>query len=184
LEILGFIMPEKETITFIVPLKLKKEFEAQAKALDMTSSYALRQLMQRFIQDNSIIVHSPSDITVRLEERLNQIQESQERELAKRMTQLDLIISKARGHLSLAMDTQTKSLTEEIIELLKNNSELRGKTYQETEKVLIENQSHLRILIEEAKKQGEDPVGDAINYLRDTGLTIYSTKTKRLKWVK
>lgn len=176
-------MSKKDTITFIVPEKLKKEFEAQAKALDMTSSYALRYLMQRFIENNSIIVHSPSDITSRLEERLNQLQESQERELAKRMTQLDLIISKARDHLSLAANTQTKSLTEEIIALLKNNAELRGKTYQETERILIENQSHLKILIEEAKKQGEDPIGNAINYLRDTGLATYSNKTKRLKWV-
>ncbi len=176
-------MPKNTTITFIAPEKLKEEFEAQAKALDMTSSYALRKLMQRFIDDTSILVHSPSDITSRLEKRLNQIQESQERELAKRMNQLDLIISKARDHLSLAANTQTKSLTEEIIALLRNNSELRGKTYQEIEEIFIENQSHLKVLIEDAKKQGEDPIGDAINYLRDTGLATYSNKTKQLKWV-
>lgn len=176
-------MTKNTTITFIVPEKLKEEFEAQAKVLDMTSSYALRKLMQRFIEDTSILVHSPSDITSRLEERLNQIQESQERELAKRMNQLDLIISKARDHLSFATNTQTKSLIEEIIALLKNNAELRGKTYQETERILIENQSHLKILIEDAKKQGEDPIGNAINYLRDTGLATYSNKTKRLRWI-
>ncbi|MFX0173446.1 MAG: hypothetical protein ACFE9L_16260 [Candidatus Hodarchaeota archaeon] len=177
-------MPENTTLTFVVSKKLKEEFEAQAKALDMTSSYALRRLMQKFITDSSILVHSPSEITLNLEERLTLIQETQERELAKRMNQLDLIIDKARKHLSFSVNDKTKSLTEEIIDLLSSNSDLKGRTYQHTEKLVLEKHPHLKVLIEEAKKRGEDPVSDAINILRDQGFVDYSIRTKRLKWGK
>lgn len=177
-------MPEKETITFFVSKSLKEEFETKAKAAGFTKSTILRQLMKRYIEDHSILHYQPSEITQGLEERLNQIQMTQEKELTKRMDQMDLLINSVRKQLILTSNMREKSLTEEIIDLLDLKSDLRGKTYQQTEQLVLDTHPHLKVLIVEAKKRGEDPVSDAINTLRDQGSVTYSNTTKRLRWSK
>lgn len=177
-------MSENVSFTFLLPKEQKKEFEKKTKAKDMTPSFALRQLINRFLEDDSILVHSPTDFAQKIERQISRLQETQEKELQQRMGQLDLLIQSYRNNLDHSAQVRETSLTEEITRLLEDSKVTHGITYPKTEELLLKHHPHLKTLIEQAKIRGEDPTADAINYLRDKGRVTYSNAKKRLKWVK
>lgn len=179
---MGFIMPQKDTITFILDQKLKEDFDSAANANGMKMSYALRQLMVRFIENPTILSRTPSDISVELENKILDLQRTTQKQIDEQTAKIDLFIDQAAELLGQVSTTQSESLTEVILGILKEDSEVQKQTYETIEKAIIKNYAFLKPKIEQSKSKGENPVGDAINELRDLGLVKYNRSTKRLKW--
>lgn len=179
---MGFIMPQKDTITFILDQKLKQDFDSAANANGMKMSYALRQLMVRFIENPSILSRTPSDISVELENKILDLQRMTKNQIDEQTAKIDLFIDQAAELLGQVSTTQSESLTDLILSILKEDSKVQKQTYETTEKAILENYLLLKPKIEQLKSKGENPVGEAIDELRDLGLIKYNRNSRRLKW--
>jgi len=78
-------MSETDKITFNLPPNLKEDFENAVKNSGFTVSSALQELMKRYIDEPSIISSSAYDITQAFESRIQQIERSSNKEVAKRL---------------------------------------------------------------------------------------------------
>jgi hypothetical protein len=182
LNFLEFIMSEKETFTFFVPKNLKKDFDTTVKDQGLTKATVLRQLIQRYVADPAILNIQPSEISTQFEERFSSIIRTSEVELTKRVEKLESLIKEQQKQTLMASQLTQESLSQRIKELLLSNPALRKRTYPATEKAILKSVPKLEDLIVESKLEGEDPIADAINELRDEKLVIYNKRVKSLKW--
>ena len=176
-------MSDTESITFNLPKKLKGDFEDKIKNSGFTVSSALRELMKRYIEEPVIISSSAYDITQAFESRIQQIEQSSNKELSKRLQQLDLLIARTKEQFQVSTQTEQKSLNEEILAILKADKAVRKSTYPETEKAILEKYEQFKQQILRSKEQGNDPITETINILREEQLVKYNYKTRKLTWV-
>ena len=179
---LGLIMNTKETFTFILPKKLKEEFDETCKANQRQKSSILRQLMALYINNPSVLISSTAEINIQLEERMKSLEHSYEKEMEKLRKQFDSFIVDIGQKFKIEANANQKSLIDEIVTILTEDSKVRKQTYPATEKALLNYYPNLESEVLRFKENGQDPTGDAINKCRDSGLVTYSIAKKRLKW--
>lgn len=175
-------MPEIDSITFTMPKSLKERFSALVEERNMNMSYVLRQLMVRFIEDPTILVVSKDETIERLELEVHRLIDQNKQFMSEFQPQIEYLLNQYEKQSQEDSKTQELSLIEEIVGILKEDHEIRGHTYQSTEKAILRGYPQLKERVYEVKQQGEDPITDAIGIIREEGLVKYSPRNKRLYW--
>jgi len=176
-------LSEKETITFNVNSKIKELFKTTVKDKGYTMSSALVQLMKRFIEEPQIISTTLDELKERVNLTIDQAVSGIHKEFQEGLDNLSKLVEIQREKAISTQESRQRILREEILAVLKSDKKVRLMTYLLVEKAIINHYPNLKQEIKEAKERGSDPIGEAINELREQKIITYNKANKRLTWV-
>lgn len=177
-------MSERKSITFYVPLPLKETFKQVSEEHHGDMTKALELLMKAYIKDPTITTISRTNLEQEIESKYEKLLSQSEKKLDERMEKFDILIAKAGKQLQIKVEESAKSLNEELLVILKTDSEVKKSSYVEIENSIIKQFPHLKEEILEKKKLGNNPIHAVITELRKSGIVKQNKRTKSLTWVK